>query len=127
MTDPKRLFDCIPYNLKNAPIPDLLAAKEDGEWKKYSTAEIAETIDKLSLGLLELGISGGDRTLDGMDKVGIVAKNRPEWMMVDLAVQKVGAILAPIYPTISVHELEFILNDAQVKIVFVDNEELFHK
>ena len=105
----------------------MLAAREDGEWKKYSTAEIAETVDKLSLGLLGLGISGGDRTPEGMDKVGIVAKNRPEWIMVDLAVQKTGAILAPIYPTISVHELEFILNDAQVKIVFVDNEELFHK
>jgi long-chain acyl-CoA synthetase len=127
MTDPKRLFDCIPYNLERAPNPDLLAAKENGEWKKYSTAEIAETIDKLSLGLLELGISGDDRTLEGMDKVGIVAKNRPEWIMVDLAVQKVGAILTPIYPTISVGELEFILNDAQVKVIFVNDEELFHK
>ena len=127
MTEPKRLFDCLQINLEKGSYPDMLAAKEDGEWKKYSTAEIAETVDKLSLGLLELGISGGDRTPEGMDKVGIVAKNRPEWIMVDLAVQKTGAILAPIYPTISVNELEFILNDAQVKIVFVDNEELFHK
>ncbi|HTI91831.1 MAG TPA: long-chain fatty acid--CoA ligase [Puia sp.] len=127
MTEPKRLFDCLQVNLEKGSYPDMLSAKEDGEWKKYSTAEIAETVDKLSLGLLELGISGGDRTPEGMDKVGIVAKNRPEWIMVDLAVQKTGAILAPIYPTIAVHELEFILNDAQVKIVFVDNEELFHK
>jgi len=127
MTEPKRLFDCLQLNLEKGSYPDNLCAKENGEWKKYSTAEITETVDKLSLGLLELGISGGDRTPEGMDKVGIVAKNRPEWIMVDLAVQKTGAILAPIYPTISVNELEFILNDAQVKIVFVDNEELFHK
>ena len=127
MTEPKRLFDCLQINLEKGSYPDMLADKEDGEWKKYSTAEIADTVDKLSLGLLELGISGGDRTPEGMDKVGIVAKNRPEWIMVDLAVQKTGATLAPIYPTISVNELEFILNDAQVKIVFVDNEELFHK
>jgi len=127
MTEPRRLFDCLQINLEKGSYPDMLAAKEDGDWKKYSTAEIAETVDKLSLGLLELGISGGDRTPEGMDKVGIVAKNRPEWIMVDLAVQKTGATLAPIYPTISVNELEFILNDAQVKIVFVDNEELFHK
>jgi long-chain acyl-CoA synthetase len=127
MTDPKRLFDCIQYNLKKASYPDMLAAKEDGEWKTYSTKEIAETVDKLSLGLLELGVSGGDRTIEGMDKVGIVAKNRPEWMMVDLAVQKTGAALTPIYPTISIHELEFILNDAQVKVIFVNDEELFHK
>jgi long-chain acyl-CoA synthetase len=127
MTDPKRLFDCIQYNLEKASYPDMLAAKEDGEWKTYSTKEIAETVDKLSLGLLELGVSGGDRTIEGMDKVGIVAKNRPEWMMVDLAVQKTGAALTPIYPTISIHELEFILNDAQVKVIFVNDEELFHK
>ncbi|HEY4287025.1 MAG TPA: long-chain fatty acid--CoA ligase [Puia sp.] len=127
MTEPKRLFDCLQINLEKGSYPDNLAAKENGEWKKYSTTEIADTVDKLSLGLLGLGISGGDRTPEGMDKVGIVAKNRPEWIMVDLAVQKTGAVLAPIYPTISVNELEFILNDAQVKIVFVDNEELFHK
>ncbi len=127
MTEPKRLFDCIQYNLEKASYPDMLSAKENGEWKKYSTTEIEEIVDKLSLGLLELGISGGDRTPEGMDKVGIIAKNRPEWIMVDLAVQKTGVILAPIYPTISVGELEFILNDAQVKIIFVNDEELFHK
>jgi long-chain acyl-CoA synthetase len=127
MTEPKRLFDCLQINLEKASYPDMLSAKEDGEWKKYSTTEIADTVDRLSLGLLELGISGGDRTAEGMDKVGIVARNRPEWIMVDLAVQKAGAILAPIYPTISVNELEFILNDAQVKIIFVNDEELFHK
>ncbi|WP_431213151.1 AMP-dependent synthetase/ligase [Puia sp. P3] len=127
MTEPKRLFDCIQYNLDKASYPDMLAAKENGEWKTYSTTEIAETIDRLSLGLLNLGISGGDRTPEGIDKVGLIAKNRPEWIMLDLAVQKTGAVLAPIYPTIAVAELEFILNDAQVKIVFVNDEELFHK
>jgi len=127
MTEPKRLFDCIQYNLDKASYPDMLAAKENGEWKTYSTAEIAETIDRLSLGLLNLGISAGDRTPEGVDKVGLIAKNRPEWIMLDLAVQKTGAVLAPIYPTIAVAELEFILNDAQVKIVFVNDEELFHK
>ena len=127
MTEPKRLFDCIQYNLDKASYPDMLAAKENGEWKTYSTAEIAETVDQLSLGLLNLGISGGDRSPEGIDKVGLVAKNRPEWIMLDLAVQKTGAVLAPIYPTIAVAELEFILNDAQVKVIFVNDEELFHQ
>jgi long-chain acyl-CoA synthetase len=47
--------------------------------------------------------------------------------MLDIAVQQTGAILTPIYPTINVQDLEFVLNDAQVKIVFVNDEELFHK
>jgi long-chain acyl-CoA synthetase len=62
-----------------------------------------------------------------MDKVGIISKNRPEWIMVDAAVQQTGAVLTPIYPTIAVSELEFILTDAQVKIIFVNDEDLFHK
>ena len=127
MTEPKRLFDCLELNLEREHLPDMLAGKEDGKWKTYNTAEVGETIDKLSTGLLRIGISGEDRTVDGVDKVAIVSKNRPEWIMLDLAVQRTGAVLAPIYPTISVGELEFILNDAQVKIIFVNDEELFHK
>jgi long-chain acyl-CoA synthetase len=108
-------------------LPDMLAGKENGKWKTFSSKEVADTIHKLSIGLLRSGISGEDRSEEGMDKVAIVAKNRPEWIMVDLAVQQTGALLTPIYPTISVTELEFILNDAQVKLIFVNDEELFHK
>lgn len=127
MTEPKRLFDCIQYHLEKGSISDMLAAKENGKWKTYSTQEVADTVNKLSAGLLHLGISGGDRTAEGMDKVALISKNRPEWIMVDLAVQQIGAVLTPIYPTINVNELEFVLNDAQVKLIFVNDEELFHK
>lgn len=127
MTDPKRLFDCLEYHLERVPLEDMLAAKENGKWRTYSTTEVKETVDKLSAGLLNLGISNGDMTAEGRDKVAIISKNRPEWIMVDLAVQQVGAILIPIYPTINVNELEFILNDAQVKIVFVNDQEGYHK
>src|SRR5678816_2345080 len=47
--------------------------------------------------------------------------------MVDLAAQKIGVVLAPIYPTINVNELQFILNDSQAKVIFVNDEELFLK
>ena len=127
MTEPKRLFDCLPIQLENTGLPDMLAGKENGQWKTYSTIEVVDTIDKLSAGLLRLGISGGDRTVEGIDKVAVVSKNRPEWIMLDLAVQQTGAVLTPVYPTITVSELEFILNDAQVKLIFVNDEELFHK
>lgn len=127
MTDPKRLFDCIQYHLENAPIPDMLAAKENGQWKPYSTHEVAATVDKLSAGLLRLGISCGDMSPEGMDKIALISKNCPQWVMIDLAVQQIGAVLTPVYPTITVNELEFVLNNAQVKVIFVSNEDLFHK
>src|ERR1700744_2158248 len=127
MAEPKRLFDCLSMHLDKEPLPDMLSGKENGKWKSYSSKEVAEIIHKLSTGLLRSDVSGEDRTVAGMDKVAIVAKNLPEWIMLDLQVQQTGAVLAPIYPTISVGELEFILNDAQVKVIFVNDEELYHK
>lgn len=127
MTDPKRLFDCVQYHLERNPIPDMLAAKEGGQWKTYSTQDVAAIVDRLAAGLLQTGISGGDMTEEGRDKVAVLSKNRPEWVMLDLAVQKTGALLTPIYPTVSVNDLEFILNDARVKVVFVNDEDIYHK
>lgn len=125
--EPTRLFDCLQYSLEKKPLPDMLAGKEGGQWKKYSTSEVAEKVNQLSAGLLNLGISCGDMSPEGRDKVAILCKNRPEWVMIDLAVQQIGAILTPLYPTIGVNDLEFVLNDAQVKMVFVNDEELYHK
>lgn len=127
MTEPRRLFDCLPYHLERKPLEDMLAAKEGGQWKKYSTQHVADTVGKLSAGLLALDIGPGDMTVEGRDKVAIIARNRPEWLMVDLAVQQVGAVLTPIYPTVSVNDLAFILKDAQVKMIFVNDEELYLK
>jgi len=105
----------------------MLSGKESGQWKTYSTKNVAATVDKLSAGLLDLGIGPNDMTVEGRDKVAVLCKNRPEWLMLDLAVQQIGAILVPIYPTINVNELEFVLKDAQVKIAFVNDEDLFLK
>ncbi len=127
MTEPRRLFDCLQYHLDRKPLPDMLAGKASGQWKKHSTAEVADTVNQLSAGLLALGIGPNDMTVEGRDKVAILSKNRPEWVMLDLAVQQIGALLTPIYPTINVNELEFVLNDAQVKMVFVNDEDTFHK
>ena len=125
--DLRRLFDCIPYNLERGGIPDMLNAKEGGKWKSYSTSEVSDTVNRISAGLLSLNISSRDMTAEGRDKVAILSKNRPEWVMVDLGVQQIGAILTPIYPTINVNELEFILNDAKVKIAIVGDEDTYHK
>lgn len=127
MTEPRRLFDCLQYHLERTPRPDMLAGKENGQWRTYSTQEIKDTVDKLSAGLLNLGITAGDSTAEGRDKITVISKNRPEWLMLDMAVQQIGAVLTPVYPTISVSELEFILQDAQVKMVFVNDEDLYHK
>jgi long-chain acyl-CoA synthetase len=127
MTTPHRLFDCLEEQLKVAPANPLLAAKEQGAWRTYSTAEVADTVEKLCAGLLALGISSNDMSVEGRDKIAIMAKNRPEWVLLDLAVQKIGAVLVPVYPTVHVNDLQFVLNDATVKYVFVNDAELLQK
>jgi long-chain acyl-CoA synthetase len=123
----KRLFDCLEHQLQHFPKQDMLAAKENGKWVKYSTAEVADIANKFSAGLLALGINGNDFTPEGADKIAIISNNRPEWVFTDLATQQTGAILVPVYPTTNPLELEFILNDAAVKYVFVSSQDLYEK
>ena len=122
-----RLFDCLEHQLAHFPKKDMLVAKEQGVWKNYSTQDTAEIVNRFSAGLLQLGVSGNDFTPEGSDKIAIISNNRPEWIFTDLAVQQIGAILVPVYPTTNPLELQFILHDAAVKYIFVSNEELLLK
>lgn len=127
MKEPRRLFDSLEHQLTTKPLQVMLAGKEGNEWRRYSTGEVAQHVNELSAGLLAMGIGPNDMTVEGRDKVAVLSKNRPEWMLLDLGVQQIGALLTPVYPTISVSELEFILKDAEVKVVFVNDADTFHK
>jgi len=127
MNEPRRLFDCIELQLSKFPKEDMMAVKINGSWRTYSTQEVKDVVNKLSAGLLQLGFSGNDMSDEGADKIAIISNNRPEWLFTDMAVQQTGAILVPIYPTTNPKELEFILNDAQAKCIFVSGKELLDK
>lgn len=116
----KRVFDLLPHYAEKNSRPDALVTKENGTWKKYSTAEFIDYVDHLSYGLANLGINKDD-------KIAIISNNRPEWNFADYSAQQCGAISVPIYPTISLHDLIFIFNDAKVKLVFVSSIELYEK
>jgi len=124
---PQRLFDAVSYQLANYPKADMLAGKENGEWKKYSTKEVADITLRFSSGLLKLGIRAGIKHNEEKDKIAIISPNRPEWIITDLACQQLGAVLTPIYPTISETELAYVLNDAEARILFVSDKELLDK
>ena len=126
MNNGGRLFDCIGVQAAE-PRPDLLNAKVDGVWTAYSTAEVHEKIYQLAAALLRMGISAGDGTTIGRDKVGLISNGRPEWLIVDLAVQLTGAILVPLYPNSGAKELEQILIEAEVKCMFVSDGALAEK
>lgn len=123
----KRLFDCLDHQLSKFPKADMMVAKEKGVWTPYSTEQVRDIANRFSAGLLKLGVSANDFSAEGSDKIAILSANRPEWIFTDFAAQQIGAILTPIYPTTNPSELEFILNDAQVKYIFAGNQELYEK
>ena len=109
-----RLFDLLYRQFDENPLSDAFAHKVLGFWKKYSTGDSLKIINQLSQGLVELGIKPGD-------KISIVSEGRPEWCFVDMACQQVGAVLVPLYPTLSPQEYKTILEEAEVKMIFVSN------
>lgn len=116
-----RLFDILPHYLsKYPPKEDVLAGKDEGEWKKYNISEYIEIVNNLSYAFLSLGIKKGD-------KIATISNNRPEWNFVDMAILQVGAVHVPIYPTISESDYQYILEHSEVKIIFLSSEELLKK
>ena len=117
-----RLFDLLYNQLQNHPLEASISGREAaGNWKSYSSQKVLDTAEKAAAGLVKLGLSPGD-------KVAIVAyKNRPEWMIMDFAVQMAGLISIPLYPTISSGEYEYILNEAEVKAAFCGGLDLYDK
>jgi fatty-acyl-CoA synthase len=76
-----------------------------GSARRWTYAELAADVDALALGLIELGITKGDR-------VGIWAPNCAEWTLTQYATAKIGAILVNINPAYRTRELEFVLNQS---------------
>jgi long-chain acyl-CoA synthetase len=115
--NPTRLFD-IPYRqLEKFPKEDAFTMKIGGVWSKTSTKEFINKSQQLAKGLIALGVQPGDR-------VGLISPNRLEWNLVDIAIQQAGAIVVPIYPTISASDYEFIFTDAHIKVCFISGEDL---
>ena len=73
--------------------------------QRWTYTELAADVDALALGLLEMGITKGDR-------VGIWAPNCAEWTLAQYATAKIGAILVNINPAYRARELEFVLNQS---------------
>lgn len=113
----KRLFDIPYFQLANYPSKDMFVTKENGNWNGLSTEKFLDEAMLYSKGLLGLGIQKGDT-------IALVSNNRYEWNIMDIAIQQIGAIVVPLYPTISESDYNYILNDASIKICIVSSEEL---
>ncbi len=97
------------------PDKDLFLKKVDGKYIGIRYSEVKDLVNNLSLGLLELGIRKGDR-------VAIASENRVEWFVSAMSISSIGAIVVPIFPSLTSKQEEYIFNDCQVTAAIVSNK-----
>ncbi|MBR9978349.1 MAG: long-chain fatty acid--CoA ligase [Bacteroidetes bacterium] len=92
----------------------LFLRKVDGVYSPLSYSDVREQVACFHHGLEALGVRKGDR-------IGLLAENRPEWVVTDLAVLFHGAMDVPMFPSQTSTQIQFILNDAGVSVMVVSN------
>ncbi|MFG2804726.1 AMP-binding protein [Streptomyces massasporeus] len=113
------LGDTIGANLDRAVAtwPDREALVDVPSGRRWTYAEFGAAVDELSSALHASGVAKGDR-------VGIWAVNCPEWVLVQYATARIGAIMVNINPAYRTHEVEYVLKQAGVSLLFAS---LSHK
>jgi long-chain acyl-CoA synthetase len=92
----------------------------DQGWVGISYRELAERVDHFALGLAELGLNRGD-------PVAIISENCPEWAVADLGTIALGGVVVPLYATLTPVQIEYILENAGVTCVVVQNLAILQK
>ena len=101
---------------------NLLIGEKDGsgtyQWITYG--QMATRINNLRAGLSSVGVKAGDT-------VGIIAGNRKEWLIGEIATQGLGAAYVPMYEKELVAMWRYIIKDASVKVLLVSKKEVLEK
>ena len=99
-------------------IPNQVAMREKdlGIWKEYTWEQTWDLILQAAHGLLALGVKAGDR-------ISIQAEDRPEWVILDLAIVAVRGITVGLYPTNPTAEVEYLLNDCAASVHLAEDQE----
>lgn len=108
------------YNAKNWPNEVAMREKEFGIWNEYTWADYQEEVKLLAVGMHVLGC-GKD------DTVGLLGKNRPEWVWGEVAAQAIGSMSMGIYEDSLGPEASYLINYAQTKVVIAEDEEQVDK
>ncbi|MGH7397945.1 MAG: AMP-binding protein, partial [Candidatus Rokuibacteriota bacterium] len=88
--------------------------KANGTWHTLTWRQVGDVVRELATGLLAVGRTKGDA-------IGILAASRAEWVQADFAAFSAGCRTIPIYPTYPPDLIQYIVNDAGVKTLFVED------
>jgi fatty-acyl-CoA synthase len=111
-SDTPLLGDTIGVNLERtvARHGDREALVDVATHRRWTYNELDVEVDELARGLLEIGVAKGDR-------VGIWAPNCAEWVLLQYATAKVGAILVNVNPSYRSHELRYVINQSGMRML----------
>ncbi len=118
---PDNLVDIFETSVSKYPNNPLIGEKDSAgiyQWVTYS--QIATRVNNLRAGLFAIGVQAGDT-------VGIIANNRKEWLIGEMATQGLGAAYVPMYEKELVSMWKYIIKDAEIKILFVSKPEVLEK
>jgi len=120
-TDSKTIADLLPKSVERyGPRKAVMFKDDSGRWVSRTYTEVGETVRKLALGLIDLGVEKGD-------KVAILGNTRPEWTYYDFAALSAGAVVVPIYQTNSAEECQYVLENSDASVVVVEDDEQLEK
>ena len=108
----ERIFDIVSFCAKKYPNKIAFGRKIKGKWHTLTFSEYLHKTNILSIWLLKNKIKKND-------KVITICGNRPEWNIIDMAVQQTGAIHIPLYPTYNKDDLKLILEKCVPSFVFL--------
>ena len=83
----------------------------------FTWKEVQQRVEYIACGLLQLG-------LEKQERVAIMSRNSPYWTHSDIAVINCGAVLVTIYPTLSINEISYIVNDSQSRYLLAGSQEI---
>ncbi len=119
-TGSQSIADLIPHSAAEHADHVAVRYKRDGAWHDVTYAQLADIVQEIALGLIDLGIQPGDRLC-------ILANTRPEWSYVDMAATSAGAVVVPIYPTNSPEECKWVMSDSEASMIVCENAEQLAK
>jgi long-chain acyl-CoA synthetase len=114
MAEPKNVVEMFLEQVRRRGDASALRYKKDGRWIGISWNEWAAEVTRLARSLLKLG-------LRPHEAVTLACQNRHEWVTIDLATQMAGAMLVPIYPTLTGPEARYIAANCEARIAIVEN------
>ncbi len=114
------IADLIPRAVADHGQNTAIRYKRDGAWQDVSYEQLADIVQEIGLGLIDLGVEAGDRLC-------ILANTRPEWSYADMGATSAGAVVVPIYQTNSPEECLWVISDSAASTIVCEDVEQLEK